>query len=420
VTVTIRKRGKNWYVFVVNHGRRIARSVGPGRKHAEDRRQEVLDRLRSGEVNIFGDEINEMPLFSDYSQTWLRQYAEMECKPSTVAGYRSILTTRLIPVFGHLPLDQIFRHRLKDVLSDLAKSGLSRNTLRNTVCTIRAVLNHAIEDGLIDRNPAARLGRFTKSEKPKFEATALTQQECEKFLESAKEVCSDYYALFLAALRTGLRRGELVALQWGDIQFGSGEQDPNRYILVRHNYVNREFTTPKSKKSRRIDLSRQLRALLLELRDSRMLRAFAAGKTSILDEFVFPSPEGSVLDPDNLVKRYFLPTIEHSGLRRIRFHDLRHTFGSLLIQGGASLAYVKEQMGHSSIQVTVDTYGHLIPGANVNWVDRLDSNTEPQQLATKQQQRPELQAPDSPETIDKIGGGGWTRTNDLGIMRPSL
>ena len=135
---------------------------------------------------------------------------------------------------------------------------------------------------------------------------------------------------------------------------------------------------------------------------------------------MFPSPEGSVLDPDNLIKRYFLPAIEHAGLRRFRFHDLRHTFGSLLIQDGASLAYVKEQMGHSSIQITVDTYGHLIPGANVSWVDRLDIQTDSQQTATGQQLRPgtSLRGP-SPRS-EKTGGGGWTRTNDLGIMRPSL
>ena len=72
------------------------------------------------------------------------------------------------------------------------------------------------------------------------------------------------------------------------------------------------------------------------------------------------------------------PTLEKAGLRRFRFHDLRHSFGSLLIQDGASLAYVKEQMGHSSIQ-TVDVYGHLIPGANIAWVDRLDSETSPHQ-----------------------------------------
>jgi integrase len=105
-------------------------------------------------------------------------------------------------------------------------------------------------------------------------------------------VSPDYYPLFLTALRAGLRRGELVALEFGDIQFGNNDEDPNRYILVRHNYVNREFTTPKSKKSRRVDLSRQLRSELLEVRARRMLTAFAKGETSILDELVFPSPEG--------------------------------------------------------------------------------------------------------------------------------
>ena len=239
------------------------------------------------------------------------------------------------------------------------------------------ILNQAIEDGLIDRNPASRLGRFTKTAKAKFQATALAHQESETFLASTQEVCPDYFALFLTALRAGLRRGELVALRWGDIQFGNSDKDPNRYIFVQHNYVARQFTTPKSKKARRVDLSRQLRGVLLELRDRRMLSAFTARKSSIAEELVFPSPERSVLDPDNLVKRYFLPAIEHAGLRRFRFHDLRHSYGSFLIQKGASLAYVKEQMGHSSIQVTVDTYGHLIPGANVNWVDRLDAKTEP-------------------------------------------
>ena len=77
-------------------------------------------------------------------------------------------------------------------------------------------------------------------------------------------------------------------------------------------------------------------------------------------------------------------------------------------------------MGHSSIQVTVDTYGHLIPGANVNWVDWLDSETSPQQPATNPQQSREELPKDVLQTLEEIGGGGWTRTNDLRIMRPSL
>ena len=109
---------------------------------------------------------------------------------------------------------------------------------------------------------------------------------------------------------------------------------------------------------------------------------------------------------------------------------MRPTFGSILIQHGASLAYVKDQMGHSSIQVTVDTYGHLIPGADVSWVDRLDAEVgqpKPSQQQPNQQQNATQAQQPAPETdsdlahhIERFGGGGWTRTNDLGIMRPSL
>jgi integrase len=202
----------------------------------------------------------------------------------------------------------------------------------------------------------------------------------------------------LTAVRAGLRRGELVALQWGDVQFGRDESDTNRFILVQHNYVRREETTTKSKKSRRVDLSRELRNRLIELRDKRLLEAYLEGKNDILDELVFPSPDGSILDPDNLYHRYFLPVLTKAGIRKIRLHDLRHTFGSLLIQNGASLVYVKEQMGHSSIQVTVDIYGHLIPGSNVSFVDTLDfkpqhnTETTPQQNATPAQQPTQAKA----------------------------
>ena len=180
---------------------------------------------------------------------------------------------------------------------------------------------------------------------------------------------------------------------------GVGESDSNRYLLVRHNYVARQFTTPKSNKTRRVDLSRQLRSVLLELRDRRMFLAFTEGKSSILDEFVFPPPRVLCSTPTISSSAIFCHQSNTRDLGGFRFHDLRHTFGSLLIQGGASVTYVKEQMGHSSIQVTVDTYGHLIPGANVNWVDRLDVGSSPQQTATNPTtSRPASAGPDSCRT----------------------
>jgi integrase len=257
-------------------------------------------------------------------------------------------------------------------------------------------------------NPAARLGRLTRTDKPKRQAQALTREEAERFLEAVLDVCPEFYGLFLTALRAGLRRGELLALQWGDIQFGDGEDDPNRYILVQRNWVRGEFTTPKSKKSRRVDLSRQLRRVLLELRDQRLLKAFLAGKTSVADDLVFCSTTGTILNGDNVYHRQFLPTLEKAGLRRFRFHELRHTFGSQLIRDGASLTYVKEQMGHSSIQVTVDIYAHLIPGANIACVDGLDS--KPTSTPSALEPQPEA-APPAPVLADLPVGQGFIRPN---------
>ena len=126
-----------------------------------------------------------------------------------------------------------------------------------------------------------------------------------------------------------------------------------------------------------------------------------------------------MVDPNNLVHYKFLPCLEHAGLRRFRFHDLRHTFGSLLIQDGASLAYVKEQMGHSSIQITVDTYGHLIPGADINWIDGLDRKTSPQQNATPAQQEVSQEEPQSLEVVEEDGERGRNRTFNLLIKSQS-
>ena len=113
----------------------------------------------------------------------------------------------------------------------------------------------------------------------------MTREEAQAFLTVASEMRPQLYPLFLMALRAGLRKGELIGVKWGDIQFG-GDEDSNKYILVQHNYVQGRFTTPKSKKSRRVDLSKQLRRVLLE----------------------FPSKASTPLDANNLVHYHFAAT----------------------------------------------------------------------------------------------------------------
>ena len=414
----MRKRNGTWWIFVNYHGRRKAKKVGT-RKAAEKVKREIEARLALGDFGILED--RKEPTFAEYADRWLKHHAEIQCKPSTVTRYREILRLYLLPAFGAFRLGRITRAMVKDFLSErAAEERFSQDSLRLMLCTFRVIYNHAIDDELIEQNPAAKLGKFTRGGRPKRQATALTRPEADRLLRAAEEYCLRYYPLFLSALRAGLRQGELVALQWGDVQFGESENDPHRYILVQHNFVQGQFTTPKSKKSRRVDLARQLRQVLLDLRDQRLLEAFAQGKTSIADDLVFPSRTGTVLDPTNLVHYFFLPCVERAGLRKIRFHDLRHTFGSHLIQDGAPLPYVKEQMGHSSIQVTVDIYGHLIPGADIRWMDRLDSATSPQLFATHTQPGAIEEEDDSMEVLEKIGGPGRIRTYNQRIMSPLL
>jgi len=400
--VKIRKKKNKFYVYVNYRGTRKAKCVGTSRAVAEQVKGKIEARLTLGDLGFLHEEKEQAPTFEHYAMGWLKRYAELECKPATVRSYEQLLRVHVTPRFGQKRLSEINRDQIKDFIAELsAGNRFSRNTLRLIMCALRTVLSAAIEDGLIKSNPAARIGRFAKTEKPARQASAMTREEAERFLEAVNLVCAEWLPFFLAALRAGLRKGELIALKWGDIQFGENENDSNRYILVQRNFSCGRFTSPKSKKSRRVDLSRQLRSELIRLRDQRLLEAFMAGRATIADDLVFPSQAGTVMKPDNIVPRYMEPALERAGLRRFRFHDLRHTFGSLLIQDGASLAYVKEQMGHSSIQITVDTYGHLIPGADIAWVDRLDAKATAQQNATQAQPADNRLEQESAEVVEK-------------------
>ena len=230
----------------------------------------------------------------------------------------------------------------------------------------------------------------------------LTREEVPILLEASKAHGYDTYALNMTAVRTGARMGELFGLQWGDLDFNS------KFVQVERSFVRGRQETPKSHQLRRIDMSKQLSETLQELKRRRRILFFevrteaeqlrAAGELESkipsllglkhgcppafvetilrlngeMPEWVFINERGGQLDHNNFRKRTFEPLLVKAGRRRIRFHDLRHTFASLLLQQGESPQYVKEQMGHHSIQVTVDIYGHLIPGANRKAVDRLD------------------------------------------------
>ena len=180
-------------------------------------------------------------------------------------------------------------------------------------------------------------------------------EEIRLFLEN---VNSNYYTLFLTAVMTGMRRGELLALQWGDIDWNSNQ------ISIRRSIYRGEFFSPKSKNSiRRIVVTPILRQALEQHR--------LLGKKSELG-LIFSNKNGLPLNPENLIKREFHSALDRAGLRRIRFHDLRHSYASLLISQGENIKFIQSQLGHSSAKTTLDRYGHLMPNLENDAARRLD------------------------------------------------
>ena len=148
------------------------------------------------------------------------------------------------------------------------------------------------------------------------------------------------------------------------------------FQIVRRQFVRGLIQATKTDKIRRVDLSDDLLTTLKELQRQRREQWLAKGNSTIPD-WVVCNRDGNLIDMHNIKNRHFYKSLEKAGLRRIRFHDLRHTFATLLLQNGESLAYVRDQLGHSSIRLTVDTYGHLVPGANRQAVNKLPSLSNP-------------------------------------------
>jgi integrase len=425
--VKIRKIRGKWYLVIDFQGRRKKKAISISRAVAEEVRRRVEARLALGDLGIFDEAAASIPLFEDYVTKWLRIHRQ-SIKASTYRSYEQLLRVHVTPKFGKLKLSEINRDDVKEFITAISTSSeFARNTVRLILTSLRAVLTAAVEDGLIETNPASKVGRFNKREKGEAKAQAMTRAEAEAFLTACSEVCPDYHALFFTALRAGLRKGELIALQWGDIQLGESDEDSDRFIMVTRNIYGSQVTTPKNHLSRRVDMTKQLRTVLEAWKDRALMRAFQAGKTSVTDDLVFPSEDGQPLYPDNIARRYMEPALERAGLRRFRFHDLRHTFGSLLIQAGVSPAYVQKQMGHKSIQVTVDVYSHLIPGDNVGWIDTLDlpaaktkSATSAHQPHTQDDAEMETAASDSKEMLlpPRSTAGQLTLDQHIGVRIP--
>ncbi len=339
---------------------------------------------------------------AEYKARWL-DLIKPVVKPRTVHRYDELLTLHVIPVLGETKLQRLHRGRIKEFLAaklselkpvrptktatvqpDRTKAlteeaqteattqkreTLARNTVRNIHAALRAMLRSAVDDGVLVVNPAEKLGRQLRLVTPKAtrqeEIKAMTREQRRQFLEAVARHEPRYYPLFFTLAGTGTRMGEALALQWEDVDV------LRREIRVARALSQGQVETPKSGHGRTVDLSQPLADTLARLEVDRKAETLRKGWRE-MPPWVFLNEASKLLD-DGKVRKVMSRILKKAKLPpHFSPHCLRHTYASLMLQQGESVAYVQRQLGHASIQLTVDTYGKWLPLGNKGAVDRLD------------------------------------------------
>jgi integrase len=264
----------------------------------------------------------------------------------------------------------------------LHKKGLSQSSLELARDVVSGPMGYAVDEEIIAANPVTGIFKHLKLERDrKLTKDPLTYDEVDLFLECCQKHFPDYYEFFLCAFRTGMRLGELLALKWGDVDFNQ------KFIYVQRSYKRHHLGKTKTGKTRRVDLSDQLFEALKGLQTKRKEQGLKQGLGEPV-KIIFHK-DGKYME-QNFINKLFKRVLKKAGIRELNFHYIRHTYASLLLSNGESPVYVKEQLGHSTIGTTVDIYGHLIPNANREAVNRLDNphqyapHTHPSKLKNPQ------------------------------------
>jgi len=359
----IKGKGRPWWVFISHNGKRASRKVGD-KKAADAVASTIRAKLQLGEFGF--EEKKPVPTFKEYADSWISINVPAMCKESTVRGYKDVLRLHVLPVFGSHKITDITRGRVKDFLLDKVNNGYKNSTVSQFKNVVSGIFNKALDDEIIKANPAINLGKnFLKVKDATESINVLTSEELKLLLDTVQKYFYEDYALILLLARTGLRIGEALALEWDDLDFNS------RSIEVRRSTARGKISTPKSGKARSVDMSLQL-ADVLKVRETACKKKGLASGLGGLPKYVFTNGHGNIIDKDNWRYRVFYKAVKKAKIKRIRIHDLRHTYATLRISKGDNVADVSNQLGHHSIKFTMDAYYHWFPGKKKSEVDGLD------------------------------------------------
>lgn len=349
--VRVREKVKGsgeWWVFVNNKGQRQSKKVGDKRT-ANIVKKQVEEKIARGEWGIQSSELPTLAVQGQkYIDSPLRKWTERTIKES-----QNRFDKHIKPALGNKRIDEIRPRHVKQLLEDVLGKGLSSATARSVLRVLSGILEDAREDELIELNPCQKTGKYCGNGTNK-KVNPLEAHEVAQLLENAQTLPMDLRTLILVGVRTGMRIGELLALEWSDINLDTHTLE----VTKTYDYHNNIIKPPKTEEAvRTVRLTSQTVAELRKLRD-------VAGSG-----FVF-------CDENKGYTRYkrVANWLKVVAPRYITPHDLRHSYATLRIAKGDNIVDVSKQLGHSSIEITLQKYTHWIPQEEyVHQVEELDS-----------------------------------------------
>lgn len=354
-----RKRGEKWSFTVdvgrdIRTGKRIQKTHSgyKTKKEAQAACAELIAQVSNG---VYVPTSKQQ--LSSYLDQWLKLYCEPKLRETTIINYRRAIKIRINPFLGQIRIDKLTAAHGQAFVEDMQKDNLSARYIEYCFTILKEALNKAVEWELLNKNPV----QFVEIPRPrrKKEHNTWSIKQVNQFLTFAKYDNPIYYYVFLLAIYTGMRRGELLALKWKNINLDDGMISV--YESLVYNEEGFSFSDVKTTSSRRtVKIDEEV---CKEMKQYRKLQnEFKLSAGDLYDDLglVFCREDGRPIYPRTLATIFDRVT-KKAKVPKIRFHDLRHTFATISLELGIPAKVVQEALGHSSIQTTMDTYSHVTP-----------------------------------------------------------
>jgi len=353
-----RKRKDKWS-FTIDVGRdekgkrkQKSRSGFNTKKEAHKACAEMIALIENNQYN----EPNEMNM-KEFFNYWLENHYKHKVSPATYEPLTTRVNNKIVHLIGHIKLKDLKPFHIEKFHNDLFNQGLGEQSVATLHSIVSRSLTYAVKQEMIIKNPCSIVG---KPRIPNKEYTVWDIKDCHLFLSYTKSNTPYQHIAYFLAIYTGMRRSEILGLTWHNLDFTNKKIYVNQTLYYK-NKQNFTFTEPKTKKSKRaiaIDdtIINELKVHRKRINEDRILY----GQDYLEHDLICCNYEGMPLIPNDLGD-HFRKMLTIVNVPKIRFHDLRHTHATILLRIGENPKVIQERLGHASIQITLDTYSHVLP-----------------------------------------------------------